>query len=58
METVLKCRLSSGEVIEVHPYAFNKVNFKDAEIISGEKYYTDKAINLGAIKPRRKKKAE
>jgi len=59
MKAVLMCRLSSGVETEVHPYNFGKVDFKGAEIISGEKYYVDKAVSLGATKPKRRtKKAE
>jgi hypothetical protein len=58
MEAVLKCRLSSGVEIEVHPFTFSKVNFKGAKIISGDKYYTDKAVALGAEKPKRKRKSD
>jgi hypothetical protein len=58
MKAVLKCRLSSGDVVEVHPYVFSKTDFKDAEIISGEKYYIEKAVELGAVKPKAKRKTK
>lgn len=51
MKAVLKCRLSSGKTVELTAYNFAKCDFKDSEIISGEKYYIDKAVSLGAKAP-------
>ena len=58
MKAVLKYRLSSGEEVEVCSYAFKWANFDGTEIISGEKYYIDKAVERGAMKPKRKTKAK
>lgn len=58
MKAVLTCRLSSGDTIDVYHYTFSMINFKGAEIVSGDKYYTDKAVKLGATqadKPKVKK---
>lgn len=57
MEAVLKYRsIDSGVNHEVCAIGFKHVKFKDAEIISGDKYFIDKAVSLGAIKPVAKKK--
>ena len=58
MKAVLKYRLSSGEVVECCPYGFKWANFTGTEVISGDKYYIEKAVILGAIKPKAKKKAK
>lgn len=58
MKAVLMCRLSSGAEVEVHPYVFGRIDFKGAEILSGEKYFIDKAVSMGAIKPVAKKKTK
>ncbi len=63
MKTVLTCRLSSGETVELCPIGFKWADFKGAEILGGEQYYIDKALSLGAtqeakkdVKPKRKTK--
>lgn len=56
MKAVLKCRLSSGEELNVTPGMFSLVKFKDSTVISGDKYYIDKAVSLGAIAPPKPKK--
>lgn len=56
MKAVLKFRLHSGEEVEATPYMFSKIDFKDSEIVSGDKYYIDKAVALGAKKPKAKSK--
>ena len=51
-------RIKKGDsVIDVHQFTFAKTNFKGCQIVSGEKYYIDKAVSLGAVKQKRKKKA-
>lgn len=47
IKNVLKAKLKNGKTIEVSQASFNKINFKDAEV-SGDKYYVDKAVKLGA----------
>lgn len=47
-----------GVVTDIIPQTFKYYSFANAKIISGDKYYIDKAVTLGAIKPKRKKKAE
>lgn len=47
-----------GVVTDITPQTFKYYSFTNAKIISGDKYYIDKAVTLGAIKPKRKKKTE
>lgn len=44
-----------GVITEITPQTFKYYSFSDAKIVSGEKYYIDKAVGLGA-KPKTKKK--
>lgn len=55
MEAVLKCRLSSGEELDISKGMFSLVDFKGSTVISGEKYYIEKAVSLGAEKQKKKK---
>tara|TARA_R110000796_G_scaffold35998_1_gene92207 strand:- start:136 stop:303 length:168 start_codon:yes stop_codon:yes gene_type:complete len=45
-----------GVVTDITPQTFRYYTFGNAKVISGEKYYIDKAVSLGAIKPKPKKK--
>ena len=49
-----------GVITDMTPQTFKHYSFVNAKIISGDKYYIDKAVLLGATKPKpkRKKKAE
>jgi len=47
-----------GAVTDITPQTFKHYSFVNAKIISGDKYYIDKAVKLGAKKPKPKKKAE
>jgi len=49
-----------GVIADMTPQTFKYYSFVNAKIISGDKYYIDKAVSLGATKPKpkRKKKAE
>ena len=56
-ESFSKAELSSGDLL-VTPSSFNAVKeWQDYEV-SGVKYYVDKAVKLGAKKPKPKKKKE
>lgn len=55
MKAVLKYRFQS-QTFEVDAYGFKWVDFNNTEIVSGDKYFVDKAVSLGATKPKRKKK--
>ena len=52
----MKKKLIEKLLKEQTSFTFSKVNFKGAKIISGDKYYTDKAVALGAEKPKRKRR--
>lgn len=58
MSAVLKYLSASGEEKEVCAYSFKWVDFEGAKIVSGDKYYVDKACELGAEKPKRKRKTK
>jgi hypothetical protein len=45
-----------GVVTDITPQTFKHHAFANAKVISGEKYYIDKAVSLGAIKAKAKKK--
>lgn len=45
-----------GVITDITPQTFKYYNFEGASIISGDKYFVDKAVSLGAVKPKRKKK--
>jgi hypothetical protein len=45
-----------GVITDITPQTFKHIAFSGAQIISGDKYYIDKAVTLGAIKPIRKKR--
>ena len=53
-----------GVITDITPQTFKYFNLKGSKVISGEKYYIDKALALGAIKedepekPKRKRKAK
>mgnify|MGYP003121371901 CR=1 FL=1 len=46
-----------GVITDITPQTFRFYSFVDAKIISGDKYYVDKAVKLGA-KPKRKPRAK
>jgi hypothetical protein len=50
--------LKDGRQCEVTPQNFNCYSFGGITIISGDKYYIDKAVGLGAVAPKPKKKAK
>jgi len=58
MKAVLKYRLVSGDIAECCAYGFKWADFTGTEVVSGEKYFIDKAVGLGAKKPKRKTKAK
>lgn len=45
-----------GVITDITPQTFKHYSFTNAKIISGDKYYIDKASSLGATKPKTKKK--
>jgi hypothetical protein len=45
-------------ITNVTPQTFKYIKFSGAQILSGDKYYIDKAVSLGAIKPKAKRKAK
>ncbi len=47
-----------GLITDITPQAFKYYNLNGAKVISGDKYYIDKAVTLGAIKPKKKKPKE
>ena len=57
-DTVLSCK-KGGDSFAVTADSFSAVDFKGV-VVSGEAYYVDKAVKLGATtdKPSKKKKAE
>lgn len=56
MKAVLTYRLQSGETKSLCAYSFQFANLDGLQIVSGDKYYVDKAVSLGAKKPASKKK--
>jgi len=56
-ESFSKAEISSGDLL-VTPKSFNSVKEWKGIEVSGIKYYIDKAVNLGAKKPKPKKKAK
>ena len=52
-----KAEVSSGYLL-VTPRSFKYVNYWSKYEVSGIKYYVDKAVNLGAKKPKPKKKKQ
>ena len=47
-----------GVATDVTPQTFKHIVFSEAQIISGDKYYIDKAVSLGAIRPKAKRKTK
>jgi len=45
-----------GVITDITPQTFKYYTFADARVISGDKYYIDKAVSLGAEKPKKKAK--
>ena len=45
-----------GVITDITPQTFRHYSFVNAKIISGDKYYIDKAAQLGATKPKPKVK--
>ncbi len=45
-----------GVITDITPQTFKHYTFADAKVISGDKYYIDKAVSLGATKPKKTKK--
>ena len=56
MKIIIKENAEKGETNVITPQTFSCVDWKGKEV-SGIKYYVDKAIKLGATKPKPKKKA-
>ena len=56
-ESFSKAELSSGDLL-VTPKSFNSVKWWQDIEVSCIKYYVDKAVKLGAKKPKPKKKKE
>lgn len=57
MDAVLKYRsIDSTEVCEVCAIGFKYIKLEGIEIVGGDKYFIDKAVSMGAIKPVAKKK--
>lgn len=52
-----KAELSSGDLL-VSPRSFSYIKSWSDKEVSGIKYYVDKAVKLGAKKPKPKKKKE
>lgn len=48
----------SGVITDITPQTFKHYTFTGVKVISGEKYYIDKAVTLGAIKPEVKRKSK
>ena len=46
----------NGVITNVIPQNFKHYTFTGAKVISGDKYYIDKAVSLGAVKPKKAKK--
>ena len=44
-----------GVITDITPQTFKHYTFANVKVISGDKYYVDKAVTLGAEKPKRKK---
>jgi hypothetical protein len=45
-----------GVITDITPQTFKHHSFVGAKVISGDKYYIDKAVTLGAVKPKKAKK--
>ena len=45
-----------GVITDITPQTFKHYTFAGAKVISGDKYYVDKAVGLGAIKQKKAKK--
>ena len=45
-----------GVITDITPQTFKYYTFTDVKVISGDKYYVDKAVSLGAVKPKKVKK--
>ena len=48
MKTVFSYITSKGDVFKVDAYDFKWLDFKNITVVSGDKYYVDKAVRLGA----------
>ena len=58
MKAVLVYRSQDGTESPVCAYGFKWVDFTGCQIVSGDKYYIDKAAKLGAEKPKKAKKSK
>ena len=47
-----------GVVTDITPQTFRYYTFANVKVISGEKYYIDKAVGLGATRAKTKKKKD
>ena len=47
-----------GVITDITPQTFKHYTFAGAKVISGDKYYIDKAVSLGATYEAPKKKAK
>jgi len=57
MKIIIKEVAEKGDSNVVTPQTFSCIDWKGKEV-SGIKYYVDKAVSLGATKPKRKKKSD
>jgi hypothetical protein len=57
MKITIKEVAEKGDVNVVTPQTFHCIDWNDKEV-TGLKYYVDKAVTLGATKPKRKKKED
>ena len=47
-----------GVITDITPQTFKHYTFTGVKVISGDKYYIDKAVSLGAVKQKKAKKKE
>ena len=57
MKIIIKKVAEKGDKNIVTPQTFSCIDWNGKEVI-GIKYYVDKAVSLGATKPKRKKKED
>ena len=54
-KVVLTIKTIKGD-LDITPSMFSNINFDGTMVVSGEKYYIDKAVSLGSLaKPKPKK---
>jgi len=57
MKIIIKEVAEKGDSNVVTPQTFSCIDWNGKEV-TGIKYYVDKAVSLGATKPKRKKKSD